>query len=464
MNFIPSNLSTLLNQPQIVTDNNSLNGKMLDIDLITEDPNQPRKADNIGFSEKAIAELAESIKERGVKTPISVRENPEQKGHYIINHGARRYRASKIAGLTQIPAIIDENHTLIDQLVENLQRESLDHFEIAKAIIKLNKEGMKKQDIAKQCGKDPSWVSLYTRLENAPECILNAMHKHLINDVTIVVGLIRIYKDEPDEIELTMREIIENEQEFTRMSFKNLKDYLGVNKEKNTTTNNDPNFLTQEEGMENTQSNENDFSSNENLQDDSSFEKSDFSNNNENNNFKENQSFNETFNEKPIEKSNDFSKSKEDNLNENFEENFEKNTEFSEKNDYFGENDFSSNNENNFENSNSSDSSNFSNNFENVTNGNSNNFVESLDPTNETIQNTETSALSQKTSKPIIHVTFPTDQNGCLWAEGVLILDEKPEEANHIFVKRNDNGKKVLVKIQNFDSDLTIKIESVKFE
>ncbi len=138
---------------------------------------------------------------------------------------------------------------LLGKLVANVQRESLDYFEIAKTISKLNKEGMRKQDIAKQCGKSAGWVTHYLSPENAPECIVNAIKKKLISDIFVISGLTKIYKDKPDEIELTMREIIENEQEFTRLSFEKLKDDLGLNEEK----------------TENTQSNEN---SNENDKDD----------------------------------------------------------------------------------------------------------------------------------------------------------------------------------------------------
>src|SRR4051812_12362920 len=59
----------------------------LALDLIDEDPNQPRKL----FDLASLAEMAETIRIRGVKTPISVRPNPQAKGRYLINHGARRY-------------------------------------------------------------------------------------------------------------------------------------------------------------------------------------------------------------------------------------------------------------------------------------------------------------------------------------------------------------------------------------
>ncbi len=101
----------------------------LSISLIDEDPNQPRTSGNPGFSEESINELAETIRERGVKSPISVREAGN--GRYIINHGARRFRASIIAGLKEIPAVIDNDYTKLDQVIENIQRNNLTANEIA---------------------------------------------------------------------------------------------------------------------------------------------------------------------------------------------------------------------------------------------------------------------------------------------------------------------------------------------
>ena len=133
----------------------------LDINLIDEDPNQPRKTfDNI-------TELSESIKERGVKSPISV--HPIENGRYMINHGARRYRASKLARKTTIPAFIDDDYNLIDQVVENIQRDELTVREIVDVIAMLyNKKRMKKKDIAEKFHKSPAWVSERYALSDAP--------------------------------------------------------------------------------------------------------------------------------------------------------------------------------------------------------------------------------------------------------------------------------------------------------
>ncbi|MGZ8946244.1 MAG: ParB/RepB/Spo0J family partition protein [Methylococcaceae bacterium] len=117
----------------------------LDLSLIDEDPQQPRREDNPGFSEEKLNELVKSITRRGVKTPISVHNNPEKTGRFIINHGARRFRASKMAGKKTIPAHIDNDYTRTDQLTENLLREGNTPLEIAAAIGDFLKRGMKKK-------------------------------------------------------------------------------------------------------------------------------------------------------------------------------------------------------------------------------------------------------------------------------------------------------------------------------
>ncbi len=99
----------------------------IDITLISEDIHQPRKE----FNQETLRELTETIKLRGVKSPISVRPNPDKPGTYIINHGARRYRASINAELTKIPAFIDADYSEADQVIENLQRDDLTSREIA---------------------------------------------------------------------------------------------------------------------------------------------------------------------------------------------------------------------------------------------------------------------------------------------------------------------------------------------
>lgn len=190
----------------------------LDITLIDEDPNQPR----VDFDEDGLKDLANSIKERGVKSAISVRSNPNEAGRYIINHGARRYRASVLVGKTTIPANIDDDYSFSDQIVENVQRADLTPQELAKAVEKLEKDGFKKGDIATRLGKSNAWVTQYSRLNKLPSVIAEAFESGKISDVTVANELAKIYENNPDDVQ----EVLNNEQEIGRSDVKNLKSFL----------------------------------------------------------------------------------------------------------------------------------------------------------------------------------------------------------------------------------------------
>ncbi len=99
----------------------------LPIDHIDEDPEQPRRE----FDANALDELAQTIRERGVRQPISVRPSLQMPERWTLNFGARRLRASKLAGLTEIPAFIDTTADSYDQVIENEQREGLKPLELA---------------------------------------------------------------------------------------------------------------------------------------------------------------------------------------------------------------------------------------------------------------------------------------------------------------------------------------------
>lgn len=185
---------------------------------IFEDPNQPREY----FDENALNELANSIKARGIKTPISLKEKGD--GTYTINHGARRCRASTLAGKTTIPAFIDNDYTEADQLVENIQRDNLTAMEIAVAMGKMEKSGMKKKEIAEAIGKSPSYVTQYTSLLNLPPQIAEAF-KTRCQDVTTINELDKLYKKFPEDIKAWLED--EN-QEITRQTTNTLKEYLSA--------------------------------------------------------------------------------------------------------------------------------------------------------------------------------------------------------------------------------------------
>ena len=94
---------------------------LLLLDSIDEDPDQPRKE----FDPDKLAELAETIRERGVRQPVSVRRHPQHADRWILNFGARRLRASRLVGKTDIPAFVDNSPDSYDQVIENEQRENL---------------------------------------------------------------------------------------------------------------------------------------------------------------------------------------------------------------------------------------------------------------------------------------------------------------------------------------------------
>jgi len=134
---------------------------------VMEDPDQPRRH----FDKARLEELADSIKKRGVVQPIIVRPKNEA-GKYVIVMGARRYRASQLAGVNKIPAVIRVKPSDgYDQMIENIQRENLLHADIARFIEQEIAKGEKPSNIALLLGKPRSWVSLYIGFSQMHEII-----------------------------------------------------------------------------------------------------------------------------------------------------------------------------------------------------------------------------------------------------------------------------------------------------
>jgi ParB family transcriptional regulator, chromosome partitioning protein len=131
-------------------------------------PYQPRKT----FEQKSIQELKESIREHGVIQPIIVRKSI--RGYEIIA-GERRFRASKEAGLTHIPAVIkpfSESEVMEIALIENVQREDLNALEVATAYRKLmDKFDLTQEDLARKVGKSRPHVTNFLRLLQLPEYV-----------------------------------------------------------------------------------------------------------------------------------------------------------------------------------------------------------------------------------------------------------------------------------------------------
>ncbi|MBQ2955993.1 MAG: ParB/RepB/Spo0J family partition protein [Clostridia bacterium] len=140
------------------------------------DPNrdQPRRR----FDETALQELADSIKAVGVIQPILVRK---EDGRYTIIAGERRWRASRLAGLDEIPAIVrdwDEVKRLEAALIENLQRDDLNPVEEAMGVSKLMEQcGLTQEQAAERLGKSRPAVANLIRLLTLPESILNMLRE-----------------------------------------------------------------------------------------------------------------------------------------------------------------------------------------------------------------------------------------------------------------------------------------------
>ncbi|WP_426116067.1 ParB/RepB/Spo0J family partition protein [Massilia sp. PWRC2] len=195
----------------------------IDIGLIDEDPQQPRTADNPGFSATSLNELAASIRLRGVKTPISVRDNPRSPGRYIINHGARRYRSARLVGNLTIPGFVDNDYNEADQVIENLQRNALTPREVANFIGRELAKGLKKGEIAHAISKSPAFVTQHANLLDLPDVIATAFNSGRARDVTVVNELLIAHKKHADEVGAWLRD---ESQEITRGSVKQLRQFL----------------------------------------------------------------------------------------------------------------------------------------------------------------------------------------------------------------------------------------------
>ena len=143
--------------------------KNLKITEVEPNREQPRK----NFDQEALEELAESIKEYGLIQPIVV---TKKEGYYSIIAGERRWRASKIAGLQEIPAIIREDNEKINSeisLIENMQREDLNPYEKALGVRTLiDNYGLTQEEVAKKLGKGRSTIANIVRVLNLEPRVL----------------------------------------------------------------------------------------------------------------------------------------------------------------------------------------------------------------------------------------------------------------------------------------------------
>lgn len=169
-------------------------------------PYQPRKT----FDEQSLKELANSIERSGVFQPIIVRRS-QVKGYEIIA-GERRFRASKLAGKTTIPAIIrdfDEEMMMQIAVLENLQREDLNPLEEAEAYEMLMKNlDLTQAEVAERLGKSRPYIANYLRLLSLPKLV-----KEMVQDERLSMGQARTLlglKDKSNILKLANRCVKEN--------------------------------------------------------------------------------------------------------------------------------------------------------------------------------------------------------------------------------------------------------------
>ena len=157
----------------------TIGAMLIPVKSIKENPHQPRKI----FDAKKMEEMADSIREKGILTPITVKEDGD---HFILVAGERRLRAAKIARLKSIPAyrikVKDDAELLEMALIENIQREKLNSIEEAEAFALLqSKFKLNQTEIAKSIGKKRVTVSNSLRLLTLPREILESIRMNEIS-------------------------------------------------------------------------------------------------------------------------------------------------------------------------------------------------------------------------------------------------------------------------------------------
>lgn len=167
-------LGSLMGEAQSETGYSAASENLVSIEDIFPNPNQPRTH----FNETELEELSESIREHGVLQPLLVRKKGKR---YEIIAGERRYQASKIAGLTELPVIVkdvDDQAVMELALIENLQRSDLNPIEEARGYKQLIKaSGMTQEALSKAVSKSRSTITNSLRLLDLPEAVQEYLYE-----------------------------------------------------------------------------------------------------------------------------------------------------------------------------------------------------------------------------------------------------------------------------------------------
>lgn len=190
-----------------------------DVDIISPDPNQPRK----NFDETALQELADDLKKNGLIQPIVVRDDPDNVGKFIVVAGERRLKAAKLAGFKKIRSILstyESSQLGYVQIAENAKRDNLKFYEMAEFIVSRADAGEKQADIAEKLGTSKSQVNLYMIWKDAPELLKDAKDK--FNAIRAFYDAVKLYEEHPDEIS----DFIEKNENISKSDISNFRKKL----------------------------------------------------------------------------------------------------------------------------------------------------------------------------------------------------------------------------------------------
>lgn len=190
-----------------------------DVNIISPDPNQPRK----NFDETALQELADDLKKNGLIQPIVVRDDPDNVGKFIVVAGERRLKAAKLAGFKKIRSILstyDNSQLGYVQIAENAKRDNLKFYEMAEFIVSRADAGEKQADIAEKLGLSKTRISEYMSWRDAPSFFKESKEK--FPSMRAFYDLVKLYAEYPSEV----TEFIKKAESISKVDITTLKKKL----------------------------------------------------------------------------------------------------------------------------------------------------------------------------------------------------------------------------------------------
>jgi len=203
----------------------------LSIEDVQEDPDNPRQTYDAG----KIKELALSIAANGQLQPISVRDNPDEKGKYFSNFGSSRVRAIRWLKenmpenphSSHIKAIVNNTFGSMGKLVENIQRENLSAFDIGLRLKKeVDEKGISQKEICEQLGKDKPWVSRHLKVAEVSEHVKNLIKEGIVSNVEVILNVEKMYKENSTKLEELLKKFREESEGETAVTLAQSRKWL----------------------------------------------------------------------------------------------------------------------------------------------------------------------------------------------------------------------------------------------